>query len=627
MHEMMRKKMRNRWYAAVLAGSMLALGLGGCGSQGTSTSAGTAETTAAAESAAETSEVKEAANAADSETVTVQLGEGKEKTIVYEPEDLDAEWDESQAAGIVFNDKEASVTGKGASASGTVVTITQSGTYVVSGTSADCQIRIDADKKDEIHLVLNGAELSNTTSAVIYGVQKSKVILTLEPGTENIIQDGAEYQFDDPNEDEPNAAIFTKGDLTINGTGALQVSGNYECGIRSKGDLKVISGVLTIQAQSDGLKGKESVVIRDGVFTIEAGKDGIKSNEDQDEDAGYIWIDGGDITIAADDDGIQAETALVVNGGTITITKCQEGLAGKTVDILGGLIKADAQDDGINSAASVETEMEKMMDQEGVYTRIAGGEIWLNAAADGIDSNGDLYIEGGTLYLTGPEHGGDGILDYNGKAYLTGGTVFAAGTAGMMQTFDASSTQNYIVMYYSETQPAGTLIQLMDSTGAELGSYAPEKRFEAAIISSPELAQGDTYRVVTGEDTVEVTVDGIENVSGEASFQNGFGGRPMGQPGEGGMMRGGGRGGEGGENGMPPEWNGEFPEGENGEDGTMRGGGRAGEGRGNGMPRGGGPAGEAGEHGMPPGAEGSGQTTASDEAGSPQETQLLPADE
>jgi len=175
------------------------------------------------------------------------------------------------------------------------------------------------------------------------------------------------------------------------------------------------------------LKGKESVVIRDGLFTIHAGKDGIKANQDDDENAGYVWIDGGDITIEAEDDGIQAETALIVNGGEITITKCQEGLAGKTVDILGGLIKAQTEDDGINSAASVETEMEKMQDQEGVYTRIAGGEIWLNTMADGIDSNGDLYIEGGTLYLTGPESRGDGILDYNGAAYLSGGSGVCGG--------------------------------------------------------------------------------------------------------------------------------------------------------------------------------------------------------
>ena len=143
----------------------------------------------------------------------------------------------------------------------------------------------------------------------------------------------------------------------------------------------MISGTITIESMDDGLKGKDSVIIRDGMLTIQAGKDGIKSNQDEDPENGFIWIDGGEITIAAKDDGIQAETALVVCGGNIHVAESQEGLAGKTVDILGGLVKAVTLDDGINSAASVETEQEKMQDQDGVYTRIAGGEIWLNAKA------------------------------------------------------------------------------------------------------------------------------------------------------------------------------------------------------------------------------------------------------
>lgn len=535
------KKIWKRWCTAALAGGMMTVWLAGCSSQGTA--AGMAGTETAATSAAEETTGEAISEAGEAKTVTAQLGEGKSMQVVYETEDMDTEWDENQVTGIVFHDQEAVVEGKGAAVNGTTVTIAEPGTYVVSGVSSDGQIRINADDTALIHLVLNGVELSNTTSAPIYGVQKSKVVVTLEAGTKNKIQDGAEYQFENPEDDEPDAAVFTKGDLTINGTGELEVSGNYQCGIRSKGILKVMSGVLTIRAQQDGLKGKEAVMIRDGLIDIEVGKDGIKANQDDDENAGYIWIDGGDITVAADDDGIQAETALIVNGGEINITRCQEGLAGKTVDILGGLIKAAAEDDGINSAASVETEMEKMQDQEGVYTRIAGGEIWLNTRADGIDSNGDLYIEDGTLYLTGPESGGDGILDYNGKAYISGGTVFAAGRTGMMQTFDKSSEQSYIVVYYPEIQKQGTVVQLTDGNGTDLGSYAPEKDFEVIIISSPQLEQGNTYKVITGEEMTELTIEGVENVSGEAPERGGRGNRPMDQNGENGRMPEGGKGG------------------------------------------------------------------------------------
>jgi len=202
------------------------------------------------------------------------------------------------------------------------------------------------------------------------------------------------------------------------------------------------------------------------------------------------------------------------------------------VDILDGQIRAQAEYDGINAAMSLATEQEKMQNQAGVYIRIAGGEICLNAMADGIDSNGNLYIEGGNLYLTGPSEGGNGILDYNGDGTLTGGVVFAAGTAGMIQTFGEDSTQNYLVVYYEDSQEAGTRISLVDAEGQELGSFAPEKRFEAVIISVPELTEGSSCQVVTGENTVDITVEGIRTTSGTpASGGRGMGGhRGMGWP-------------------------------------------------------------------------------------------------
>lgn len=524
--------MRKRWrqYAAVcLAGGMLAAQISGCSNQ-TDNRAATAVSAESAKPETDTSESEDnggtdakTANPAGAGAVTVQLGEGQSKTVEYLAEDLETDWDENTATGIVLDNTQITVEGDGARVDGSTVVIEKAGTYVVSGKLADGQIRIEADEKSVVRLVLNGAELASSTTSPIYGAEKCKVILTLEAGTENLISDGTEYQYTE-GEDEPDAPIFTKGDLTINGSGSLKVYGNYQSGIRSKDNLMVVSGVISIEAQDDGLKGRDSVIIRDGVLDIKSVKDGIKSNNDTDEEKGFIWIDGGQITIAAQDDGIQAETALIINGGEITITESQEALAGKTVDILGGLIKASASDDGINSAASVETEQEKMQNQNGVYTRIAGGEIWLSARADGIDSNGDLYIEGGTLYLSGPTSGGDGILDYNGDAVLTGGTVFAAGSSDMMQLFGENSTQNYLVVYYTETQNGGTSIQLTDASGNELGSYIPEKEYQAVIISSPEIQTGSTYHVVTGDDTAEMEVSGIMTVYGTPAG-GGMGGR------------------------------------------------------------------------------------------------------
>lgn len=555
----MRKKRWNRYAAIGMVGALVMSQIAGCG-QNT-----TGETSAVTASAAG-QEKTPATAGTEPLRVTAQLGEGGEKTVEYLEEDLDAGWDEAGAVSIVFGNSGPAVEGTGAHAEGNMVVIEKAGTYVVSGTMADGQIRIEAGEKELVHLVLNGVTLSNETTSPIYAPEKCKVVVTLEAGTTNVIRDGSQYVYETEGEDEPDAPIFINGDLTINGTGKLEVAGNYQSGIRSKDTLKIMSGVITVEAQDDGVKGRDAVMIRDGVLDIKSVKDAIKSNNDEDAEKGYIWIDGGEITIAAEDDGIQAETALIINGGTITITESQEALAGKTVDILGGLIKANASDDGINSAATAATEQEKMQDQDGVYTRIAGGELWLNASADGIDSNGDLYMEGGALYLSGPESSGNGILDYNGSASLSGGTLVVAGSSGMMQTFGDASTQPYLVVYYTETQAAGTTIQLTDDSGQELLSYAPEKGFQAVIISSPEITAGNTYHVTTGETTIDMEVTGVMTVYGTAA--GGMDRRKGGERPEGGMPEGAERPDSGRPEGGLPE-GAERPDGGNRPEGGM----------------------------------------------------------
>lgn len=495
-------------------------------------------------------EVKtEAETVVETKSISVTLEEGGEKTVSYEPEDLNADWDAQTAANIILTESGITAEGTGVQADGTTVVIQQAGTYVLSGVLEDGQVRIEANEGELVHLVLNGAELSNKTTASIYGTEKCKVVLTLAEGTSNKISDAGTYQYAE-GEDEPDAPIFLKGDLSINGTGALEVNGTNACGIRSKGDLKMVSGTVKIDAADDGLKGKDSVVISGGELNIVSGGDGIKSNQDKDAEKGYVWIAGGTIRIAAKQDGIQAEHALIIQDGSIEITESDEALEGKSVDIFGGVIKANASDDGINAAGPAETEWEKMQDQDGVYIHIAGGEIWLNANADGVDSNGDLYMDGGTLYLSTPVIGDASIIDYNGTARITGGIVAAAGGTMMMQDFGEESAQNYLVNYYEETQNGGTEIQLKDADGNVLVSFAPEKDFEAVIISTPEIVTDGNYQIVTGEHVVETAVRGGKTEIGE---KKGFRGGPGGH--------GGGRGPRpDGEGMMPPEGR-DFPEG------------------------------------------------------------------
>lgn len=531
------KKTRRQLTAFAVSGFLAISLLNGCSGSGSSGSAGSdpavsAETEAENETVTAVEADHSGKVTGSDEEVTAGLADGGSMTVTYQAEDLDDSWDPGMATSIVCDGDRIQVEGSGADAEGSTVTISRAGTYVVSGILSDGQVLVDAGKEDVVRIVLNGADLSNSRTSPVYGRQSGKIILTLAAGTENRVSDAAEYVYDNAGDDEPNAAVFSKDDLVINGSGGLTVAGNYECGIRSKDDLTIISGRFDIEALSDGLKGKDSVMIKDGDFQIKAGKDGIKSNNDTDAEKGYIWIDGGVYQITADDDGIQAETKVVVNGGQITIADCQEGIAGLTVDINDGNIDITAQDDGMNAAAAVATEREKMMDQDGVYLRIAGGEVTIDASGDGLDSNGDLYIEGGTIYMSGSGSGSEGMFDYNGTSLLTGGSIFAAGNAGMMQTFGSDSTQSYLVVYLENSHEAGTDLFLTDEEDTELLRFTPAKGFNTLIISVPELEEGRRYRVTAGDEIAELTVAGRETVSGNAQGGRGqgggFGGRPQG---------------------------------------------------------------------------------------------------
>ncbi len=197
---------------------------------------------------------------------------------------------------------------------------------------------------------MDGFHITCEETSPVYGLQSGKIVLILAEGTENSVTDGAQYVFSTADEDEPDGAVFSKDDLTINGTGTLTVKGNYSNGIRTKDHLKVMDGTLDIRAERDGLKGKDSVTVKDGQIRITSGEDGIKANNDSDPEKGYVVIEGGSIQIQAGDDGIHAETWLTIYDGDIEVQESYEGLEGLKVDILGGNIKVKSTDDGINGA-------------------------------------------------------------------------------------------------------------------------------------------------------------------------------------------------------------------------------------------------------------------------------------
>jgi hypothetical protein len=241
-------------------------------------------------------------------------------SVVYDSDDLDSSLNSAGMSYIALEGDSITLDGSGAVVEGSTVTITSAGTYSISGTLNDGQIKVDTQDKEVVKLVLNGVDIACSTSAPTYIISAEKTVITLAEGTDNRITDGDSYVFEDAASDEPNAAIFSHDDLTINGDGSLTVEANYNNGIQSKDDLKIISGNINVSAINDGIKGRDSIAVRDGNITVNAGGDGLQSTNDGDAEKGYIAIEAGTLNITAGLDGMQAETNLAISGGNITIS-------------------------------------------------------------------------------------------------------------------------------------------------------------------------------------------------------------------------------------------------------------------------------------------------------------------
>lgn len=272
---------------------------------------------------------------------------------MFTDRDMDASYDESSAVTITFTEEAAACSNDTVNISDSTITISEAGTYILEGSSENMQVLIDAQENDKIQLVLSNLTLSCETSAPIYVKNADKVFVTLAPNTNNTLSTTNEYiQTDDNTVD---AVLFSKADLTLNGSGSLTISSPYGHGIVSKDDLAVTGGTYSMTCARHGLSGKDSVRILDGTFYLTTTKDGIHASNDDDDTLGYIYIAGGTFTISSDDDGIHADSTLYIEGGDLDIVKSYEGLEGQTITILDGNISIVSSDDGINASSGSST--------------------------------------------------------------------------------------------------------------------------------------------------------------------------------------------------------------------------------------------------------------------------------
>ena len=389
---------------AVLLGAMTAFHVYG----DTSSAASATEITSSIETSVseEAQEVTDSSNTETIYNVSGSSGTASSGSSALDTTDLFSSRDLSQTADLTGAETITVSDGK-------TYTISKEGVYVIKGTASNAQILVKAGNEDKVQLVLDGVSVTNESSPFIYVQNADKVFVTTTESENTLTVSGT---FTADGETNTDAVIFSRDDIVVNGVGTLNVVSS-DNGISSKDDLKVTGGTLNITCTSDALEANDSILIAGGTINIKSDKDGLHTENDEDNTVGYVYISGGTITIDARDDAIHATTIAQVDGGTISLTGA-EGIEGTYIQINDGEIAITASDDGINAG--------KKSNITSPAVEVNGGTITITMGSgdtDGVDSNGNIILNGGTLDITAQSP-----FDYDGSAQNNGATIIVNGT-------------------------------------------------------------------------------------------------------------------------------------------------------------------------------------------------------
>ena len=449
----------------------------------------------------------------------------------FEASDLTATYDESKASKISLQGTTATVSGDGVTVNGSTVEITKAGTYIVEGTASKVQLKVAAGKEDEVQIVFKNVTLQNTEAPLLVDSAK-KVILTIADGTKNEVADESTSTV--------KGAIYSDSDLTINGKGSLTVTGAASNAIKSKDGIRIVDATVTTTAKKHGVAANDFVNVSGATLNLSADEDGIHSDNEDDVLLGNIYLTNTKITVNAGDDGINASnTMLIDEGATIDVQKSEEGLEARLIHQVGGTVTVKSSDDGLNAkdwtlessegqgpgqqtkTVKAEAANVKNLNQAGeVKIVIDGGTLTVDAEGYGLDANGSIEINGGTVVVNGPTSGANAALDYDDNGKLNGGTVLFVDNGQMTMGFGSDSSQAFLMASVQGT--AGTTVEVVDSSGKTVASLKASKSFSTVLISSPDIKDGEKY-------TIKVAKSG----GGPGGGQPGQGG-PGGQPGQGG---------------------------------------------------------------------------------------------
>ncbi len=456
----------------------------------------------------------------------------KDKTTITD-DTIDYVWDTSTVVQVTLNGTSIIVYPAVATISGSKLTITEAGTYNITGSLTNGQIIVNSRDESSVRLILNGVNITCSNNAPLYIKDSKKTIINLATGTDNYLTDGSTYS----TIDEPKAALFSNSDLTIFGSGTLTVTGKYSDGISTDDGLLIKSGTMSVTAADDGIRGKDCVIIKSGKITVVSKGDGIKSTNTENPLLGYISIDSAIVNLTATaGDGINAKTNLSIADGSFTIT-CGGGAgtistggggpggsgssgysgtisekgmkAAKSIVITKGTFSINAADDAMHSNGSVTINggtFSLSTGDDGIHAPTAitfnGGNVTITKCYEGVESSlitvnsGDInvasvddtfnatmgsateandgswiYIKGGNITINAST--GDG-LDSNGSVSMSGGTVSVQGPQSQPEVgFDINGTFNVSGGLLIGSGPnSGNMIEAISTTSSQYGVKA-----------------------------------------------------------------------------------------------------------------------------------------------------------
>lgn len=348
---------------------------------------------------------------------------------MFTARDLDSSYDNKNSIFIDLSNKTAS--SDSVKIKNSTFTITEDATYIISGSIEDGMVIVDSSEKAKPQLVLDNATIISNNSAPIYIKKADKVFVTLAKDSNNTLSNKGSFSSIDEN--NIDGTIFSKSDLTLNGSGSLTISAPAGHGIVCKDDLVITGGNYTINASSHGMDANDSIRVTNSSFLITSGKDGFHAENNEDDSLGFIYIQDGNFDIDAQGDGISSlaymqiedgNFSIITGGGSVNSSKQSSDMWGGYNERIpgGGQGPQRPGENRIEETEDTENSTSiKAIKSSGNMT-IENGTFTIDSADDSIHSNSSIQIKGGSFAISSGDdgfHADDSLTIHKGEINIS----------------------------------------------------------------------------------------------------------------------------------------------------------------------------------------------------------------